>query len=247
MRLAISVLVFALAGCASVEPVHYDRRDVSKQDQSVRLLIGGDNVITAIDDRPLPDPMTTWNGGYDAVDEVRTTPGTHTVHGKASRRGYNSPFSIRQDFAANAEYALISRIEGYRVVSFIERNPPSDEEIARRPRRAPLPVVADGEPARLTVDDGLILHSIDGLGAGYRSAEGEAQAFDLKPGKHTLNVAVNTNTRFPSGATVWFVPEAGKRYRLAHDGGAFRYSVYVIDVDTGRQTGGILGSDDEPL
>jgi hypothetical protein len=82
-------------------------------------------------------------------------------------------------------------------------------------------------------------------GEGIISSSSGAQAVYMLPGKH----AVQLRYRGPGAAVtanLWFVGEAGGSYliKAAQTGDGLK--VWIEDEKTGKQTGGVRGSPDEP-
>jgi hypothetical protein len=67
----------------------------------------------------------------------------------------------------------------------------------------------------------------------------------VSAGKHTVGVIALLGTAFAE-AELWFVAEPKGTYVLTYDYEKRRVAFWIVDKSTGRPTGGVKGSDDEP-
>jgi hypothetical protein len=84
-----------------------------------------------------------------------------------------------------------------------------------------------------------------GTGEGILSSSSGAQAAYLLPGKHTVQLRY----RGPGSAVtanLWFVGEAGNSYLIRAGQTGDGLKVWIEDEKTGKPTGGVRGSPDEP-
>ena len=83
------------------------------------------------------------------------------------------------------------------------------------------------------------------FGEGILSSSSGAQAVYLLPGKHTVQLRY----RGPGSAVtahLWFVGEAGGSYLIKAGQTGDGLKVWIDDEKTGKPTGGVSGSADEP-
>ena len=84
-----------------------------------------------------------------------------------------------------------------------------------------------------------------GTGEGILSASRGAQAVYLKPGKHTARLRYR-GPGSTATANLWFVGEAGGSYLVKGAQTNEGVKVWIEDEKTGKPTGGVRGSPDEP-
>jgi hypothetical protein len=96
----------------------------------------------------------------------------------------------------------------------------------------------------------LFIERIDGLppSAGAAMGLGMSQynsPVGLAPGKHTMKIRVGHGLSH-GYADIWLVAEAGKTYRIAKESKGYTFRVWFVEDSTGKQVGGVVGSEDEP-
>ena len=82
-------------------------------------------------------------------------------------------------------------------------------------------------------------------GEGILSASTGAQAVYLLPGKHTVRARYRGKDTALT-ANLWFVGEPGGAYLLRAEKTGDAVKVFIEDEKTGKPTGGVRGSPDEP-
>ena len=83
------------------------------------------------------------------------------------------------------------------------------------------------------------------IGEGIFSSSTGAQAVYLLPGKHTVRARYRGKGNAIT-ANLWFVGEAGGSYLVKADQAGDGLKVWIEDEKTGKPTGGVRGSPDEP-
>lgn len=83
------------------------------------------------------------------------------------------------------------------------------------------------------------------FGEGILSSSSGAQAVYLLPGKHTVRLRYRGHGAAVT-ANLWFVGEAGNSYLIKAGQTGDGLKVWIEDEKTGKPTGGVRGSADEP-
>jgi hypothetical protein len=117
-------------GCV-VAPVYVEKGVEERSDPSLVVLeLGkkdGSVLVEMLDSKPLPNPFTTWNGGYAAVRELRIKPGYHTLEGVAGANGLSRYFTLSQTFEAGMRYRITTHQNGYSLDVSIEPLEPKEQ------------------------------------------------------------------------------------------------------------------------
>ena len=98
------------------------------------------------------------------------------------------------------------------------------------------------------IGDFIELQRVDGKPLTTFSAFGLSSYDDpitLAPGKHTIRVRM-TFAGHRATFNLWLVAEPGKTYKLMKAEQRFRFSMWIVDIASGKPASGAVGSKDEP-
>jgi len=125
-RLVLPIVVLlgqlSLAACV-VSPVYYESNAKNSPiaDQAVLDLRSSPAFVLEIDGKALPDPLTTLNGGYSAVREIRLSPGFHRLRAQVWANSLSGYQDLSENFEAGSRYRIVVRQYGYEMSAGLEK------------------------------------------------------------------------------------------------------------------------------